>query len=90
MKYSIGMEAGWHHLYAIPLFCSSLLISPGKELTPTSGSPIFVAATHGTSLDCLPLMGSRAYTYKSHRNVTSGENVLNWLPPPGQSKEATD
>ena len=80
------MEPGGCHHSALPLPCFSFLVSPRKELVPFCGAPILVAAAQGIFLGPLALVASGAYAHSSHRTVTNGERVLNWLPPPGNKK----
>ena len=73
LEYSLGMEAGKCHLCGLILPHSSSLVSPEKELVPSSGTLIFAAATQETPLDCLALVASGAYACKSQRTITYEE-----------------
>ena len=44
-----------------------------------SGVLTFAAGAQDTSLDHLTLVASGAYVLRSHRTVTNGEAILNWL-----------
>ena len=81
MKYSPVTEDS-----QLLLPCSRSHVSPGKEISPSSGTPIFAAAAQGTPLECLALVASGAYTHHSQETVTDRERVLNGLPSPGPSK----
>lgn len=48
-----------------------------REFVPSSGTPIFVAATQGTSLDSLPLMATRIHSHRSHKTVTEKKKKKN-------------
>lgn len=84
------MEAGGHHLCTLLLPYFSSLVSHGKELVPSLGAPILMAAAQGTPLCCLALVASGAYAHGSDRTVTNGERVLSQLPPPGYKKQQTE
>lgn len=55
LKHSLRMETGSYHLCAHPLLSSRVPVSPGRELSHTSGALIFVAASQGMFLNCLVL-----------------------------------
>lgn len=72
-----------HHLGALLLPCSSLLVSPRKEFIHLPGTPIFVPVTWRTPADCL---ASRIYAC-SHRRLYifayfSKFLLRVWLPNP--------
>lgn len=69
-------SASGHHLCNFLLLCSSLPLSPGRKLKPSSGVLIFAPAPQGTPLDHLDLMTSRIYAQRSQRIVTNEERVL--------------
>lgn len=74
MNYSPGMKVSAYHLCTLPLpHLSSWLVSPGKELVPSSGALIFVAATQGTPLEHLAMVASGTYTHSSRRTVREKE-----------------
>ena len=63
LRYTVGTEAGWCHLCALPLPHSSSPVSPGKELIHSFGTPMFMTATQGKPLDHLALVARGTYTW---------------------------
>lgn len=77
------MEANKCHICALPLPHPRPAIFSGKNLECTSGILVFGADSDGTLLDYLPLMDTGVYIFGTHRTVTNGETVLNWLTRQG-------
>lgn len=53
LKHSLRMVTGSYHICAHPLLSSRVPVSPGRELSHTSGALIFAAASQGMFLNCL-------------------------------------
>lgn len=76
--YSPKTEANRYHLCTLPLLASKSPVSTGKEFMHPSGTPVLHLLPR-EQLDHLTLLVSGAFTHGSHRTVTNGERVLNWL-----------
>lgn len=81
--------ANWY-LCILPLPHFRSLVCTRKQFIHLSDTSILAPNIQGTPVYHLALVNNGAYTHRFHSTVTNGKRILNYIPPIGQSREATD